>query len=387
MQAKRIQAEHGIVCRMADREEGYFGWPSIARADDGRLLVVASGPRVSHLCPFGKVSILESLDEGRTWSPPRVISDTPLDDRDAGIVSLGPDRLLVSSFTVDSRVSLPSSAKHWSDPVRKRAMSLMGTWTDPLMRDWLTPYVLLSEDGGREWSKPIRTPVSTPHGPIRLRDGSLLYLGWYTQIARRFPRPADAASAGTPDVGHEHDAIRACRSTDGGRTWAVVGEVPPAPGTRTGNYFEPHVVELPDGKLIALLRFSLRSAEDRASPAGIDFSMYQTQSDDGGVTWSTARPLGVYGSPPHLMRHSWGALVCSYSYRKPPLGQRVMISRDGGTTWDADWILRDDAPHKDLGYPCSVELADGAILTVYYQKVAANEPCSLLWSRWRLPRE
>ena len=30
-------------------------------------------------------------------------------------------------------------------------------------------------------------------------------------------------------------------------------------------------------------------------------------------------------------------------------------------------VLRDDAPNKDLGYPVSIELEPGTILTVYYQ--------------------
>jgi hypothetical protein len=32
-----------------------------------------------------------------------------------------------------------------------------------------------------------------------------------------------------------------------------------------------------------------------------------------------------------------------------------------------------------------VELADGRLFTVCYQKAAAGEKCSLLWSRWTLP--
>jgi hypothetical protein len=63
-----------------------------------------------------------------------------------------------------------------------------------------------------------------------------------------------------------------------------------------------------------------------------------------------------------------------------------MISQDGGRTWTTDYVLRDDGPDADLGYPASVELDDGSILTVYYQKLASvQEKCSLLWTRWKLP--
>ena len=42
---------------------------------------------------------------------------------------------------------------------------LVGSWTS------------VSDDGGETWGEPRRAPVSTPHGPIKLADGDLLYLG------------------------------------------------------------------------------------------------------------------------------------------------------------------------------------------------------------------
>jgi len=63
----------------------------------------------------------------------------------------------------------------------------------------------------------------------------------------------------------------------------------------------------------------------------------------------------------------------------------VAFSRDDGATWDHDWIVRDDGPDDDLGYPSTVELGDGSLFTVCYQKAAAGEKCSLLWSKWRQP--
>jgi sialidase-1 len=47
-------------------------------------------------------------------------------------------------------------------------------------------------------------------------------------------------------------------------------------------------------------------------------------------------------------------------------------------------VLFDDAPDTDLGYPSTVELSDGSLLTVYYQKYAGDEKCSILQTRWRL---
>ncbi len=110
----------------------------------------------------------------------------------------------------------------------------------------------------------------------------------------------------------------------------------------------------------------------------------QTESTDGGYTWTTARPLGFHGSPPHLLRHSSGVLILTYGYRQEPFGQRAALSYDNGTTWTHDYIIRDDGPDGDLGYPSTVEMADGTLFTLCYQKVPGDKKCSLLWSKWEL---
>ncbi|MBI2190670.1 MAG: exo-alpha-sialidase [Planctomycetes bacterium] len=369
MNPKHLDAQHGIVCRRAGEKFGYFGWPSIARLDDDTLVAASSGLRSEHVCPWGRTVIHTSADNGCTWSAPRIINDSPLDDRDAGVIHLGDGRLLVSWFTSDTR-----QYRHSAGCRRKAEEdnwdAVLGTWTDDLVRRWLGSWILRSEDRGVTWSAPLRVPVSAPHGPIRLASGDLLYLG----------RPMG------PDVDRARDSAEAWRSADGGNSWHFQGQVPPASGARGINNEEPHLVELLDGRLVGMLRFELRGKDDPAAAAGhIDFSLFQTDSADGGRTWTVPRPLGVSGSPPHLLRHSCGTLLCSYGFRKPGYGQRVLFSRDAGATWDTDWVIRDDGPDGDLGYPASVELEDGSLLTIYYQKVQGDRKCSLLWSRWRLP--
>ena len=82
--------ETKIICSNPDNPyNGYFAWPSVARLHDGKLAMVASGFRRRHVCPFGKVVMCQSDDEGKSWTKPMVIMDTPLDDRDAGILPVG----------------------------------------------------------------------------------------------------------------------------------------------------------------------------------------------------------------------------------------------------------------------------------------------------------
>lgn len=360
---KRVQAEQGIIWEMPGEKFGYFGWPSIARMDDGTLVVASSGLRTGHIDPWGKTVINISHDDGKTWAWPRIINDSPIDDRDAGVISLGGDKLLVSWFTSDTReYAIEAYADKFDLKDWQRSL---GSWTDELVDKWFGSWVITSDDAGDTWNGPFRSPVTSPHGPIKLADGDLLYFGkGFTRVR------AD---------GH----IMAARSKDGGRTWNVVGTVPNYEGTIPDNYHEPHVVELPSGKLVGMIRVERFDPEDKEKGL-INFSMFQTESVDGGKTWSDMKPTGVLGSPPHLVRHSSGVLVCVYGYRAPGFGQRVLLSKDDGETWE-NWIIRDDAPNWDLGYPASVELGDGSIYTIYYQAVSEGQKCSLLWSRWSLP--
>ncbi|MCX6018041.1 MAG: sialidase family protein [Chloroflexi bacterium] len=363
---KSLVAVHGIVCHLPQSSRGYFGWPSVTQMDDGSLVVVSSGLREWHICPWGKTVMNISCDDGASWSQPQVIRDTPIDDRDAGVISLGGAKLLVSMFSSDPRPFEHETAADahmragWHDHLTQlyddEVAAHAGSW------------ILLSEDAGKSWSDPIAAPVSAPHGPIRLASGRLLYFG---KDAR------DLSTAG----------ILCAVSDDDGCTWRVLGEVPLPAGTTSANYHEPHVVELPGGRLVGLIRIeNAAPVVDLEANGFPHFGIMQTESDDGGATWTTARTTVVrHGSPPHLIRHSSGTLVCVYSFRQHPFGQRAMLSYDDGKTWVHDFVIRDDGPTWDLGYPASVELADGSIFTVYYQQVRVEEPCALLWSRWRLP--
>ena len=54
---------------------------------------------------------------------------------------------------------------------------------------------------------------------------------------------------------------------------------------------------------------------------------------------------------------------------------------DFGETWRDDYVLDERAHDGDLGYPASVELDDGSIVTVYYQKYPDDAKCSILCTK------
>src|SRR5690349_19777630 len=77
----------------------YHGWPTLAARRDGRLILVYSGGREAHVCPFGRVELMRSNDSGKTWSWPEVVFDSPIDDRDAGVLETPAGSILVTTFT------------------------------------------------------------------------------------------------------------------------------------------------------------------------------------------------------------------------------------------------------------------------------------------------
>ena len=76
----------------------YYGWPTVAKRG-GELLAVTSGGRRTHVCPFGRVELFRSYDNGASWAYPQIIYDSPIDDRDAGVCVTSKGTILVTSFT------------------------------------------------------------------------------------------------------------------------------------------------------------------------------------------------------------------------------------------------------------------------------------------------
>ncbi len=347
--------KHGVVCTRPDSEYGYFGWPSAAILGDGRVVVGCSGLRRHHVDPFGKTVLCVGTPKDG-FGECIVGHDSPLDDRDTGVVALGGNSLLVTWFTLDTRIFRDDLMKY--SPAEFEVMDAAMRAFPEGAKKYVGSWTMRSDDGGATFTSPARCPVSSPHGPVVMRDGRLIYLG------KLFPEGMDRPFG-----------IVSCAESRDGLHWDVLGEVPLPENVTNGQFHEPHVIELNDGALLCLIRYHY--------PNG-GLGIYKSVSRDGGRTWSTPEDMDIHGSPPHLLRHSSGAIVLTYGWRHAPYGQRARISRDDGATWSDEIILRDDGPDGDLGYPCSVELPGGDILTVYYQKRPGESLCSILWTQWRI---
>ena len=179
------------------------------------------------------------------------------------------------------------------------------------------------------------------------------------------------------------------RSEDAGETWGMVtmaydgGEHP---------FNEGSLLCLLGGRIVAMVRITSAS---KLIPQD-DKYLWQAHSDDGGRTWSEAHKTGMWGYPPHLPLLSNGDVLCICGHRREPYGIRACVSRDGCETCDVKdaIVLRDDglttegavrgkgAP-ADLGYPSTVELSDGTLLTVYYFTLG-DSVTHVAATRWEL---
>ena len=207
--------------------------------------------------------------------------------------------------------------------------------------------------------------MTAPHGPIVIKSGSLLY-------------------AGTPYYNSDNLDDKcpvAIYKSDNNRDFHRIAGIPESPQKPGLLYSEPHIAELPDGRIILHVRIDelRKKYEDRL------FTIYQSISDDEGITWSPLGPTGASGGPPHLLLHSSGTLISSYSKRSPVYGIQAMFSRDRGGSWDADYYIWDKGANIDLGYPSTTELDNGDLFTVFYAMRPGETQCSILWTRWRLP--
>lgn len=345
----------------------YIGWPTVCRCRNGELLAVFSGDRSQHVCPWGKVQLVRSKDEGATWSQPVSICNTPLDDRDAGILETAKGTLLVTWFT---SLAFESSMKtDWLKGLESEAV--LEQWrlhaeklTPEIREQWLGYWTRRSEDGGLTWDVPVRTRGSAPHGGIELADGRLLYVG------RRYP--------------HANTELTVEESCDDGCSWQQLASISVDPGDNISEFHEPHVVEAADGALIAQFRYHWADPQTGKRDGHKDY-LRQSISTDGGKTWTPASATPLLGYPPHLIRLRNGCIVTVYGRRLPPYGEYACVSRDNGRTWDVEHEIKlAGAMNGDLGYPASTELSDGSILTVYYQIHESGEKTCLMGTHWRL---
>lgn len=303
---------------------GYF--PVLIRLNNGMLMAVLRGG-APHIGIKGRLDIVTSQDGGKTWSAPRTVVDGPEDDRNPALGQLK-----------NGDIVLAYAILHGYDST---GLKLNG---DRSQRQAEGVYVMRSSNNGRTWTKPERSASTfalqksggslSPYGKIvQLADGTALMSVYYEF---------------SDDRGNQDYVFR---SHDNGKTWGepmLIGE----------HYNETGLLALPGGRVLAALR----------SQAGGHLAV--AASEDGGKTWSApAQITRDKEHPGDLILLKNGDVLLTYGERNKPFGVEALVSHDKGKTWDtaSKTVLADDAASTDCGYPSSVQLPDGGIVTVYYQ--------------------
>jgi len=153
----------------------------------------------------------------------------------------------------------------------------------------------------------------------------------------------------------------AARTTDGGKTWGLVGWIGEQPEP-AGYAIMPSTLRIDDHTLFTVIR--------RRGVVGgrKQWWLESFVSPDNGSRWYLLSEPWVdnAGNPPHLIELSDGRWALTYGFRRPRYGIRARLSADKGQTWGEEIILRDDGREWDLGYPRTVQRADGKLVTAYY---------------------
>src|SRR5690606_10953552 len=153
-------------------------------------------------------------------------------------------------------------------------------------------------------------------------------------------------------------------SRDDGLTWSLLAEIPTRPGDDAVHYHELHGVEAANGTIVVQIR---SHAGDKQKGDVGDRHLLQTVSKDGGKTWSVPHPVGLNGYPPHLLRLRDDRLLLTYDRRSHPFGVAALISSDHGETWSEPMLITKNEKKLDQGYPSTVQLTDGSLLTIWYE--------------------
>jgi hypothetical protein len=321
----------GLARSLVVRGQGYF--PVALRLQDGRIAVVLRGG-AGHLGIKGRLDMVFSADDGRTWTPPVVVNDSPVDDRNPALGQARDGTLVVGFWRT---ATYDDQGKY--DPKLDKPR---GTW------------VTRSTDGGKTWSEAAAIDVTefgwgSPFGKIvTLPDGAMLMAIYGGQ--RR--KPGEKV---LQDRNHSY----IYRSTDSGQTWKYFSEV----GDRKRQLNETALLRLASGKMLAAIR----------SRAG---DVWLSHSTDEARTWSAPQlltPAAVH--PADLIELDSGRVLLVVGNRAGPLGVSGLIS-DGQQQfdWSRRFTLVDDAASSDCGYPSSVKLPGGRALTLYYATRAKERP-------------
>ena len=324
-------------------------WPNLTLMPDGSIVASVFG-EPCHLLSEGEAECWRSQDGGKSWSflsvPVPIEKGTARGNLAAGLTHGG---ALVVVCSGRSNMSPKGIMRSKQAPAQHL----------------LAPIVSRSEDGGTTWTH--ESQVFAPATSKLLLFGDI----------ERLPggRLAVSCYSSTDDHDENGDSAWVYFSDDDGRTWGdarLIGD----------RYNETNLLVLGEGKMLAASR-TARTAKTEIFA-----------SSDGGQSWTCRGAVTpARHMPAHLLQLQDESILLTYGVRlRGMLGVYASISRDEGITWDDPRVLFNIAAYQsdtsskgtDGGYPSSVQLADGTILTAYYcQRIPMHQRYHMGVVLWR----
>lgn len=317
----------------------YCAWPNVTRLPDGTLAAVIFN-QPSHGRLEGEVECWTSRD-GKSWSKAGVpVMHEPMTNWmnvGCGLNRRGELVVVSSGWTL----------KNGDDPKLKEV--------DLTRR----AFSATSSDGGRTWKAnrdafPVRPEGARefiPFGDLVVADDGSLRVCAY--VSNFEPKQTNAWML---------------RSDDDGASWTKHALI-------ADDHSETTLLNLGKGRWLAAARRQLNG-----TPTDL------LRSDDDGKTWTLAvEKIGEPAQhPADLMRLADGRLLISFGVRqKEKFGVGARLSNDDGATWGPVLTLVDDCVNFDCGYPASVQMPDGTIVTAYYSsgtpEYAGYQFATVLW--------
>lgn len=344
-------------------------WPNLTLLPGGEIVAIIFN-QPCHGRWEGDAECWGSADGGRTWQRRGAVTQhepgTARFDLGAGLARDGALVCLVSgaqpklpppppgteqpvTYTLPRPARFPGTVGQMVVPMPERISSSPGA-------EILAPWVCRSVDGGRTWSRstaitlPQGRSFVVPFGKIQhSSDGSLALMAYWEA-------PGD------------RNALYLLFSRDDGKSWGestLIG---------TDIYNETDLLILDQGRWLI------------ASRTVPDHQLDLLASADLGHTWTLETALTLpYQHPASLLRLADGRIVLTYGIRNH--GQFAIAARlsaDQGHSWGPPLVLVDLDDATDGGYPSSVQLPDGTIVTAYYaNRTRAHRRYHMGVVRWR----
>jgi len=316
-------------------------WPNLTLLPNGDL-AAAIFNHPSHGLAEGDVEIWASADGGKLWE------------------------LRGTATTHDpgtNRMNVAAGRAHNGDLI-----VLASGWGGPGFRGKILPVMVSrSADGGRTWERSL--DVHLPEGVSYLIPfGDIVRMEGRNLAAPFYIEDRDWSSDQRPPQRKGSSFL--LFSKDDGRTWGdavVIGR---------DDYNETSVLRIRGNRWLAALR------------TYGDGHLELFASDDEGQTWKNVGPLTLPSHhPAHLLLLRDGRILLTYGLReRGHQGVGMRVSNDEGKIWGAPTRIVNLEGSTDGGYPSSVQLEDGSIVTAYYSNgIPQHRRYHMGVARWSLP--